>query len=131
MSFEEYCAERFGGKAVLWGQIVNGPIRLVPSMRCCFVGDKQVKFSPKETRLMEVIMRVPGQPVCCEVIWKECWDEPEMNLTALRLHFSHLRDRFKSAGFKGSIIIAFNRKGYGIQDLRRGFSSQDLSRLPQ
>ena len=52
MTFEKHCAERFGGTAVLWGQVVNGPIRLVPSMRCCFIGDRQIKLSPKETCLL-------------------------------------------------------------------------------
>ena len=126
MTFEKHCAERFGGTAVLWGQVVNGPIRLVPSMRCCFIGDRQIKLSPKETCLLEQVMKRPGEAISCEEIWQNCWGNSEVNLTAIRLHFSHIRDRFKSAGIQGNLIMAFNRKGYGIQDCRHGIKSEDL-----
>ena len=84
MTFEKHCAERLGATAVLWGQVVNGPIRLVPCMRCCFIGDRQIKLSPKETCLLEQVMKRPGEAISCEEIWQNCWGNSEVNLTDKR-----------------------------------------------
>lgn len=59
-------------------------------------GRKNVKLTPKEYAILELLMRSPGRVYSAEQIYENVWKEEAINTETIMVHVRKLREKLKS-----------------------------------
>ena len=107
-----------GAAAELSDELVNGSLRLSPSTRRLWVGEKEVHLADTEFRLLSALMKEPGTVMTHEHLLRCVWgNEAIGELQYLRVAFTRIRRKLEEAGLEGGVISAYSGVGYILRDL--------------
>jgi DNA-binding response OmpR family regulator len=88
-------------------------LEMDPSARKVFRGKREIKLSPKEFDLLQLLMRRPGETVTRQQLLMECWGTQETDSNLVDVYVNYLRKKIDSVG--GNKLIQTVRKaGYRL-----------------
>lgn len=101
-------------------EIVNGPVRLCPSQRKCWVNGEEIHLADTEFRLLSALMKNPGSLMTHEHLLRTVWGEEAIGeLQYLRVAFTRIRRKLEEVGLEGGVISSYSRVGYILRDLNK------------
>ena len=101
-------------------EIVNGPLRLCPSQRKCWVNGEEIHLADTEFRLLSALMKNPGSLMTHEHLLRTVWGEEAIGeLQYLRVAFTRIRRKLEEVGLEGGVISSYSRVGYILRDLNK------------
>ena len=88
---------RFGASPEEEGNGLSvGDLRMDPSAKDFFVGEKPVKLTSTEWRIMEMFMRNPGKVYSAEEIYRAAWkEEPHAAENTVTVHIRRIREKIE------------------------------------
>jgi DNA-binding response OmpR family regulator len=90
-------------------------VELKPDKRILTVGDRQIHLMPKESKLLEYLMRHPNRPCHAQVLLDSVWpSEAEATIDTIRTWMKNLRAKLAELG-KEEFIKTIPRAGYMIE----------------
>lgn len=99
-------------------EISNGPMRLCPATRQCWINNEEIHLADTEFRLLHVLMKEPGSVMTHEYLLRSVWGgEAIGELQYLRVSFARIRRKLEEAGLEGGVISSYSRVGYILRDL--------------
>jgi two-component system OmpR family response regulator len=94
-----------------------GNLELDLARRSCRLGDRQIDLQPREFRLLEYLMRHPGQVVTRTMLLERVWDfHFDPRTTVVETHISRLRAKLGSAEGEQALIETVRGAGYRLRD---------------
>jgi two-component system OmpR family response regulator len=94
-----------------------GDLELNLARRSCRLGDRRIGLQPREFRLLEYLMRHPGQVVTRTMLLEHVWDfHFDPRTTVVETHISRLRAKLGSAEAEQAIIETVRGAGYRLRD---------------
>jgi two-component system, OmpR family, response regulator len=94
-----------------------GNLELDLARRSCRLGDLQIDLQPREFRLLEYLMRHPGQVVTRTMLLEHVWDfHFDPRTTVVETHISRLRAKLGSADADQALIETVRGAGYRLRD---------------
>ena len=99
-------------------EIQNGPLRLCPATRRCWVNNSEIHLADTEFRLMMALTKEPGTVMTHEHLLRTVWGlEAVGELQYLRVSFARIRRKLEEAGLEGGVISSYSKVGYILRDL--------------
>ena len=99
-------------------EIQNGPLRLCPATRSCWVNNVEIHLADTEFRLMQLLIKQPGTVITHEHLLRCVWGSDAIGeLQYLRVSFARIRRKLEDAGLEGGVISSYSRVGYLLRDL--------------
>jgi two-component system OmpR family response regulator len=100
------------------GTVVRiGALELDLVRRSCRFGDRPIDLQPREFRLLEYLMRHPGQVVTRTMLLEHVWDfHFDPRTTVVETHISRLRAKLGSAEPEQALIETVRGAGYRLRD---------------
>ncbi len=93
-----------------------GPIKLNLGQRKVKCGAREVRLTPKQARLLEVLMRHPGEVVSRKTLIKQVWDTDYTGDTrTLDVHISWLRSVIEPNPLKPRYLRTLRGEGYRLE----------------
>ncbi|HKF35403.1 MAG TPA: response regulator transcription factor [Ktedonobacteraceae bacterium] len=93
--------------------IAGGPIALDPLHHEVLHGERKVKVTPTESRLLHVLMTHPGQVLTPGIISKRVWGHAEEgNSGLIKTHLHHLRQKVELDAKSPRYILTVPGRGY-------------------
>ena len=97
-----------------------GELRLDISRRTCRLNARQIDLQPREFRLLEYLMRHPGQIVTRAMLLEHVWDfHFDPHTTVVETHISRLRAKLVETEGELSMIETVRGAGYRLRDASR------------
>ena len=96
----------------------TGPWRVEMSKQLLFHSDQHVELTPREMRILILLLDADGDLVTRETIYEEVWPEAQQHQglqNTLEVHLSHLREKLKNLCSRNPIQTV-RGKGYRFQD---------------
>lgn len=94
-----------------------GDLRMDLSRRTVECGDRMVELQPREFRLLEYLMRHPGQLVTRTMLLEHVWDfHFDPNTTVVETHISRLRSKLDHREDQPSLIETVRGAGYRLRE---------------
>jgi two-component system OmpR family response regulator len=94
-----------------------GDLRMDLSRRTVGCGDRMVELQPREFRLLEYLMRHPGQLVTRTMLLEHVWDfHFDPNTTVVETHISRLRSKLDQKEDQPSLIETVRGAGYRLRE---------------
>jgi two-component system OmpR family response regulator len=94
-----------------------GDLRMDLSRRTVGRGDRMVELQPREFRLLEYLMRHPGQVVTRTMLLQHVWDfDFDPNTTVVETHISRIRSKLDQKGEQPSLIETVRGAGYRLRE---------------
>src|ERR1700704_6622132 len=94
-----------------------GDLELDLARRSCRLGPKNIDLQPREFRLLEYLMRHPGQVVTRTMLLEHVWDfHFDPRTTVIETHISRLRAKLGSAENEHAVIQTVRGAGYRLRD---------------
>jgi two-component system OmpR family response regulator len=88
--------------------------------RSCRRGDKHIDLQPREFRLLEYLMRHPGQMVTRTMLLEHIWDfHFDPRTTVVETHISRLRAKLGCGEVEQAIIETVRGAGYRLLDVTK------------
>jgi two-component system, OmpR family, response regulator len=85
--------------------------------RSCRYGEREINLQPREFRLLEYLMRHPGQVVTRTMLLEHVWDfHFDPRTSVVETHLSRLRTKLGSGDGEQCIIETVRGAGYRLQD---------------
>jgi two-component system OmpR family response regulator len=76
-----------------------------------------VELQPREFRLLEYLMRHPGQVVTRTMLLQHVWDfDFDPNTTVVETHISRIRSKLDQKGEQPSLIETVRGAGYRLRE---------------
>jgi two-component system OmpR family response regulator len=86
--------------------------------RTCRYGGRQIDLQPREFRLLEYLMRHPGQVVTRTMLLEHVWDfHFDPRTTVVETHISRLRAKLGSGENEQAVIETVRGAGYRLRDV--------------
>ncbi|RYG73542.1 response regulator [bacterium] len=96
----------------------SGELRLDWFRRLVFVGDKEVRLTPIEYRLLSTLARRADQAVSHRQLLKEVWGpEYARKNNYLRIYMKHLRDKLEKDPAKPEYLLSEQGVGYRLKKI--------------
>jgi two-component system OmpR family response regulator len=97
-----------------------GELELDLVRRSCRLRDRQIDLQPREFRLLEYLMRHPGQVVTRTMLLEHVWDfHFDPRTTVVETHISRLRAKLGSGEAEQAIIETVRGAGYRLRDVAK------------
>ena len=97
-----------------------GDLELDLSRRTCRRSGREIDLQPREFRLLEYLMRHPGQIVTRTMLLEHVWDfHFDPRTTVVETHISRLRSKLGSAEGEAAAIETVRGAGYRLRDAPR------------
>lgn len=94
-----------------------GDLEMDLSRRTVVCGDRPVELQPREFRLLEYLMRHPGQLVTRTMLLEHVWDfHFDPHTTVVETHISRLRGKLDRKEDKPSLIETVRGSGYRLRE---------------
>src|ERR1700687_482313 len=94
-----------------------GPLELDLVRRTCRCGDRQIDLQPREFRLLEYLMRHPGQVVTRTMLLEHVWDfHFDSRTSVVETHISRRRAKLVSGEAEQAVIETVRGAGYQLRD---------------
>lgn len=109
-----------GTRSLITGheEMTNGPLRLCPATRQCWINNEEIHLGDTEFRLLQALMKEPGSVMTHEYLLRSVWGgEAIGELQYLRVAFARIRRKLEDAGLEGGVISSYSRVGYIMRDL--------------
>ena len=95
-----------------------GDLEIDLTRRSCRHGDRKIELHPREFRLLEYLMRHPGQVVTRTMLLEHVWDfHFDPRTTVVETHISRLRGKLGSGENEQVIIETVRGAGYRLRDV--------------
>ena len=95
-----------------------GDLEIDLTRRSCRHGDRKIELQPREFRLLEYLMRHPGQVVTRTMLLEHVWDfHFDPRTTVVETHISRLRGKLGSGENEQVIIETVRGAGYRLRDV--------------
>lgn len=108
------------------GQIRIGPVWLDTMRRRVYSNDSEVRLSPLEFRLLEVLLERSGEDLSRRDLLKYVWDtEAEIETRTVDMHVARLRSKLGDASY---MIETVRGMGYRLREESNGDEASRPSR---
>ena len=95
-----------------------GDLEIDLTRRSCRHGDRKIELQPREFRLLEYLMRHPGQVVTRTMLLEHVWDfHFDPRTTVVETHISRLHGKLGSGENEQVIIETVRGAGYRLRDV--------------
>jgi DNA-binding response OmpR family regulator len=88
-------------------------LELYPATRKVRRGKQEIKLSPKEFELLQLLMRWPGEPVGRRQLLQECWGTQETDSNLVDVYVNYLRKKIDSSS-QEKLIHTVRGTGYRL-----------------
>ncbi len=88
-------------------------LELDPGARKVHRGKREIKLSPKELDLLQLLMRRPGETISRRQLLLECWGTEETDSNLVDVYVNYLRKKIDSLG-TGKLIHTVRGTGYRL-----------------
>lgn len=110
-----------GGRTARPGQVRIGSVRLDTAARRVYSDEGEVRLSPLEYRLLEVLLERSGEDLSRRDLLKYVWDtEAEIETRTVDMHVARLRSKL---GDSSHMIETVRGVGYRLRDDSNGDAS--------
>jgi len=94
--------------------LAAGELKLDPVTGEAWLGERRLKLTPLESKVLQVLMRHPGQAVPVKTIINEIWGPHCQSFAreALKVHIRHLRRKLEAEPGEPRIILTERGVGY-------------------
>jgi two-component system OmpR family response regulator len=94
-----------------------GDLQIDLSRRTVGCGDRLIELQPREFRLLEYLMRHPGQVVTRTMVLERVWDFPfDPHTTVVENHISRLRSKLDQKDSEASLIETVPGAGWRLRE---------------
>jgi two-component system KDP operon response regulator KdpE len=98
------------------GVITVGPLRIDQAKRRVSVGDREVRFTPIEYKLLVTLARNPGRVLTHQQLLKDVWGPGRAGQTQyLHVYMGHLRTKLEADPARPKLLITEPGVGYRLE----------------
>lgn len=91
--------QRYGGQKTeefsKENQVVLGDLVLDEEKIQLFVGEKEIKLTPMEYRIVQLLMKNPGRVFSTDEIYERVWNEKAVNSDTIMVHVRNIREKIE------------------------------------
>ncbi len=107
-------------------KLSNGPIRMDMLRHEVFLQEEKVNFTPKEFRLLQVLIENKGRMLTHKYILKEVWGAAHTDDTQyLRVYIGQVREKLETVSGLGKAITSESGIGYRMESLSADISGPE------